>query len=333
MSDYILELNNVLKIYRKKKQGKKEFVRAANDVSIQLKPNKILALVGESGSGKTTLARLVTGIERADEGEIRFHGEIVSGLAGRRLADYRRRVQMVFQDPFASINPLNSVYYTLSRPLANYVNLSGKALRARVLDLLRTVHLTPAEDFQGKLPYELSGGQLQRVGIARALAPGPELIVADEPVSMLDVSIRAEVLQLLGELRDSHGVSVVYITHDLVSARILADEIVVLYRGTVVERGNANTVVRFPKHPYTRLLLSSIPDPWHPDRETTEDVAQGEMRETGHGGCVFADRCVMAMDKCRQGEPRLARLSDQQHVSCFLYTEEQEDTLHEPARS
>jgi peptide/nickel transport system ATP-binding protein len=323
MNDPILELRDVTKTYRKGKGRSKELVCAAYRVSLRLAERQILALVGESGSGKTTLARLVTAIERPDAGAILFRGQTLGRPRGRALFEYRRRVQMIFQDPFASLNPLNTIAYTLERPLANYLRLPRQEMQSRVRELLRTVRLVPPEDYLYKLPYELSGGQLQRVGIARALASQPELIVADEPVSMLDVSIRAEVLQLLDELRSRQGLSLVYITHDLVSARALADEILVLYRGRVVEYGAALQVARQPSHPYTQLLLRSIPDPWHPElNEVTVDTTV--QVETPTRGCVFAPRCPFAMAQCREVEPKLVTVASGQQAACFLYSDEVE---------
>ncbi len=252
MNEIILDLQNVSKTYVRKKDGKRQEVKAAYNVSFQLQRHHVVALVGESGSGKSTLAKLITGVETADSGEILLDGQSLKTWTRKGLRQYRRHVQMVFQDPFAALNPLNTIEHTVKRPLVNYEKVSGNDLQARAKALLETVQLTPVQEFLKKYPFELSGGQLQRVVIARAIASNPELIVADEPVSMLDVSIRADVLRLMANLRAQQGVSFLYITHDLVSARMLADEIVVLYRGRVVEQGPANEVVRDPVHPNTR---------------------------------------------------------------------------------
>lgn len=230
---------------------------------------------------------------------------------------------MVFQDPFAALNPLNTIEYTLSRPLKNYRGTSGRQMREHVEGVLETVHLTPVRDFIGKYPFELSGGQLQRVVIARALSSNPKLIVADEPVSMLDVSIRADILQLMLDLRDKEGVSFVYITHDLVSARMLADEIVVLYRGTVVEHGDAAQVVKNPLHPYTQLLLRSIPNPWkrgEDDMVTTTEVTNAPVASKG---CVFRHRCPFAMKKCEDVAPALGDVGGGRQVACYLHMDEE----------
>jgi peptide/nickel transport system ATP-binding protein len=274
-----------------------------------------VALVGESGSGKSTIAKLITGVERADAGRIVFLGKPYEEWR-RNMRDYRRRVQMVFQDPYAALNPLSSVRYTLSRPLTNYRGLKGEALEQEIGRILTVVHLTPVKEFIDKLPFELSGGQLQRVVTARALGSSPELIVADEPVSMLDVSIRAEILRLIDELRREAGVSFVYITHDLISARMLADEIVVLYRGTVVEQGRGEDVAKNPQHPYTELLLQSIPNPWAEDLEPSVNLSVMD-RVTDEGGCVFRGRCPYAMPICGESVPQLLEVGAEHHAACF----------------
>lgn len=323
MDEPILRLESVSKTYVRKKDGMKQEIKAANGVSLVLPKHHIVALVGESGSGKSTLAKLITGVEKHDSGDVVFEGRSLSDWRRGKLKDYRRQVQMVFQDPFAALNPLNTIEYTLSRPLKNYRGTSGRQMREHVEGVLETVHLTPVRDFIGKYPFELSGGQLQRVVIARALSSNPKLIVADEPVSMLDVSIRADILQLMLDLRDKEGVSFVYITHDLVSARMLADEIVVLYRGTVVEHGDAAQVVKNPLHPYTQLLLRSIPNPWkrgEDDMVTTTEVTNAPVASKG---CVFRHRCPFAMKKCEDVAPALGDVGGGRQVACYLHMDEE----------
>lgn len=323
MNKNILELRNVTKTYKKGKGKELETVRAVSNVSMTLKKQNILSLVGESGSGKTTLARLITGIERPDSGAIDFEGNSIEKMRGRSMRKFRRQVQMIFQDPFSSINPLNTVSYTLGRPLINHLSLSKSAARQRVKELLNIAHLSPVDEYLEKLPYELSGGQLQRVGIVRALASNPSLIIADEPVSMLDVSIRAEILNLLDELRRNEDVTLIYISHDLVSARALADKIVVLYRGKIVEQGDSSQVVQHPKHPYTKLLLDSIPNPWKLGNDLSE-IKGSAGDPTPETGCVFRNRCPFAMKKCEQSEPKLVPLDSQQSTACFLHSNEME---------
>lgn len=318
MSDVVLELKGVAKSYQRKRSGSAQVIHAARNISFQLHSQRVMAIVGESGSGKTTLARLITGLEQPDRGEIEFEGKKLSIKNRRHVFEYHRSVQMVFQDPFASVNPLNQIGYTLERPIVNYLKLSAAQVDQRVRQLLETVRLTPVDDFIKKLPYELSGGQLQRVVIARALAAQPSLIVADEPVSMLDVSIRSEILMLLSELRTNEGVSFLYITHDLTSARAIADDILVLYRGFVVEHGNAQEVARKPLHPYTKLLLNSIPNPWSPNEEDAETI-DPQATPITEGGCVFYARCPFVMERCRKEEPMLHASGGDRAVACFLY--------------
>lgn len=255
----VLRLEHVCKTYERRQGLKKNRVQAVNDVSFSLRAGHVTGLVGQSGSGKSTIARLVTGIECPDSGEIWFGETRVDKLSGRALHDYRSDVQYVFQDPFSALNPAHNIEYLLMRPLINYKHLSGDAARKRSLELLETVGLSPPEQFMNKNPHQLSGGQRQRVVVARALAPEPALIIADEPISMLDVSIRAEILQLLDKLVREQRIAMLYITHDLLSARLLSDEILVLNKGAVVEQGPAKQVIRQPHDPYTRMLLDAIP--------------------------------------------------------------------------
>jgi peptide/nickel transport system ATP-binding protein len=320
MDSPILALVGVDKIYRTRKSGRTHQVHAVRNVSFEIPPHHIVALVGESGSGKSTIAKLIVGIERADAGQILFLGRPFTEWR-RQIKDYRRRVQMVFQDPYAALNPLSTVRYALSRPLVNYRQLKGEELEREIERILMTVHLTPVKEFIDKLPFELSGGQMQRVVTARALASSPELIVADEPVSMLDVSIRAEILRLLDELRHQAGVSILYITHDLISARMLADEIVVLFRGTVVEKGDAKEVAKHPKHPYTELLLQSIPNPWAEEEAVGVDLSVMD-RTSDAGGCVFRARCPYAMPVCHTTVPVLQPVDPHRSVACFKYDAE-----------
>ncbi|HMB70989.1 MAG TPA: ATP-binding cassette domain-containing protein, partial [bacterium] len=241
--------------------SRRQTVVAVEDVSFRVGRGEAVALVGESGSGKSTIARLLLRLDRPDRGEIRLAGtDVLAGEPRRASRDYRSRVQMVFQDPFGSLNPVHSVAHHLVRPLLRHDRLGGGAPRDRILELLRTVGLEPAEEFVDRRPDELSGGQRQRVAIARALAAEPEVLVADEPTSMLDVSIRMGILNLLDRLRKERGLAILLITHDLAAARYLADRILVLFRGRIVEAAPAASLVEAPRHPYTRLLLDSIAD-------------------------------------------------------------------------
>jgi peptide/nickel transport system ATP-binding protein len=255
----VLEASDLRKSY---KLGHKTSVDAVSGVSLQLRRGAITALVGESGSGKTTVARLLAGQERRTGGDILLDGKPIDPSAKRGFRAYKSDVQMVFQDPFASLNPLHTVSYHLTRTLRLHADRIGRAASTEELDtLLAQVRLTPPEQFRDAYPHELSGGQRQRVAIARALAAAPRVLLADEPVSMLDVSIRLGMLDLIDDLRARLDLAVLYITHDIASARYFADEILVMYAGKIVERGSAEQVTQHPSDDYTRLLIASAPDP------------------------------------------------------------------------
>jgi len=256
-----LEARNLTKDFRLRSGFKTTVLHAVKDVSFTLEPGRTIALVGESGSGKSTIARMLMKLETPTSGDILLDGQ-PSGARGRALERYRSDVQMVFQDPFASLNPFHTIVHHLERPIRlHHPKLSSAEVRARAVELLERVRLTPGESFAERRPHELSGGQRQRVAIARALAPGARFIVADEPVSMLDVSIRLGVLNLLAELQREENLGVLYITHDLATARHFSDEIMVLYKGDVVERGPADEVILNPQHEYTKTLLGAAPEP------------------------------------------------------------------------
>jgi peptide/nickel transport system ATP-binding protein len=255
--DEVLAVEAVSKTYRTRRRGS---VAAVSDVSFSLRRGRVTALVGQSGSGKSTIAKLVTGIERPDAGAVRFGTTAVHKLRGRAMRRYRRHVQLVFQDPFSALNPVKTVGQTLSRPLRNHLGLSAADARARSASLLSTVGLPTG--FLDRYPHQMSGGQRQRVVVARALAPEPSVLVADEPISMLDVSIRAEIVELLDELVHTRDLAMLYITHDLLSARLLADEVLVLQSGSMVETGPTLSVIRESTADYTKLLLDALPNPW-----------------------------------------------------------------------
>jgi peptide/nickel transport system ATP-binding protein len=302
-------------------------VRAVDDVAIVLRRGRVTAMVGESGSGKSTVARLLAQLVPRTAGEIRLHDRPVHAARGRAFRAYCRRVQMVFQDPFASLNPVHTVRYHLTRALRIHHHTDD--LPAALDELLTSVSLTPPEQFLAKYPHELSGGQRQRVAIARALAAGPEALLADEPVSMLDVSIRLGVLNLLRDLRDRLDLAILYITHDIASARYFADEVLVMYAGQVVEGGDGEAVTQRAAHPYTRLLVSAAPDP---DRitggsDTAEPEARGEPPSliTPPSGCRFHPRCPHAMPRCSaQSPPRLSvdGNGSGHWAACWLYDAE-----------
>ncbi|WP_077964073.1 ABC transporter ATP-binding protein [Ensifer adhaerens] len=255
-------------------------VRAARSISFSLHAGRALAVVGESGSGKTTCARIAMREYEPSEGRLLYKGKPVDAAGAREIADYRRSVQMIFQDPFASLNPAHTIAYHLKRPLMLHrADIRGAAVDEEIRALLRQVKLDP-EIVAPKYPHELSGGQRQRVNIARALAAKPEVIVADEPTSMLDVSVRLGVLNLLSEMKRDMNLGLLYITHDIATARYVAEDIAVMYAGQIVEWGNTGKVIDNPAHPYTKLLLSAVPDPDIRFDDPNAQVSSAEADET-----------------------------------------------------
>jgi peptide/nickel transport system ATP-binding protein len=304
-------------------------VHAVDDVSLVVPAGSITAIVGESGSGKSTLARMLARLIKPTSGELLLDGQRGTAPA-RARREYARAVQLVLQDPFSSLNPIHDVRYHLARPLKVH-KLAGRSasLDEAIHRLLARVSLSPPEAFAGKLPHELSGGQRQRVAIARALAVEPRLLLADEPVSMLDVSIRLGVLNLLADLRENDGLAIVYVTHDIASARYLADVVAVMYAGRIVESGPASAVTDQPTHPYTKLLLSAAPNPQR--RATTVPIvrASGTTSMRGKGtspnlvgpppGCRFHPRCPHAMRICASKVPAITHIAPGHVSACWLH--------------
>ena len=305
--------------------GPKNVVHAVEDVSLALFPGRALALVGESGSGKTTVARLLARLYEPTSGSILFRGKPVQRSLA--LKEYRHHVQLVFQDPFSSLNPVHNVSYHLGRPLRIHGHVrNGEQEREQALSLLRRVSLSPAEQFITKYPHQLSGGQRQRVAIARSLAPRPEVLLADEPVSMLDVSIRLDVLNLLLRLKDEEHLAFLFITHDIASARYFAEDTLVMYAGQCVEGGPTDEVIQRPRHPYTQLLISAAPDPDRlaPDGQKVPPLpVRGEIPSLINppSGCRFHPRCPHAMEVCRQRFPGRTDLGGGHWTHCFMYGE------------
>jgi peptide/nickel transport system ATP-binding protein len=290
-------------------------VHAVENVSLSLDAGKVTAIVGESGAGKTTVARLLAKIIRPDSGQVLLNGR---PAPEGRPRSYAAQVQMVFQDPFASLNPVHRIRHHLIRPLQIH-HIADGAVDDAVAELLRRVSLKPASNFTGKFPHELSGGQRQRVAIARALAARPRVLIADEPVSMLDVSIRLGLLNLLADLRDREKLAILYVTHDIASARYLADTIVVMYAGQVVESAPSVQLTENPAHPYTQLLLSAAPDP---DRvEPPQLAGRGAPPSllAPPSGCRFHPRCPYAMDICKQQVPPSFAVSPDHIAACWLH--------------
>ncbi len=296
-------------------------VLAVDGVSFEIKEGEILGLIGESGSGKTTIARLLLRLEQHDAGSIRFaDGRDVGALRGRALRDYYRDVQMIFQDPYGSINPRFTVFDTVAEPLKTQGLGTAAERPDRVARALARAGLKPVEAYAAKYPHELSGGERQRLSIARALVLEPRLLVADEPVSMLDVSIRASILNLLKELAADYGLTILYISHDLSTTRYLCDRIIIMYRGRFVESGAAGQVIDEPAHPYAQALKAAIPIPdptvrrAHADPDADEEAALETVT-----GCRYRPLCPKAMACCGTSVPDLRAIAPDQEVACFLY--------------
>jgi oligopeptide/dipeptide ABC transporter ATP-binding protein len=292
-------------------------LRAVDGISFAIGAGQTLGVVGESGCGKTTTAKLVLGLERPTGGAIRFEGEDLSRLSAAGRRRYRRSVQAVFQDPYASLNPRMRVGAIIAEPLVTNEPLSAGEVRQRVARLLQLVGLS--NDAASLFPHEFSGGQRQRIAIARALALSPKLIVLDEPVSALDVSIRAQILNLLRDLQSQLGLSYLFIAHDLAAVAHMSHAIAVMYLGRIVEYGGARTLVAAPKHPYTRALFSAAL-PSRPDERREEIVLAGEVPSplSPPPGCHFHPRCPQVMEACRGQEPHLRQHEDG-YVACHLY--------------
>jgi peptide/nickel transport system ATP-binding protein len=301
--------------------GQRRVLQAVDDVSFSLGRGQVLALVGESGSGKSTIARLLARLYPPTSGQALLHGQDIFRLHGRQdLLRYRRQVQMVFQDPFGSLNPVKSIGHHVERALAIHRTVPKREIHSQVLTLLRTVGLTPEAEIAARLPHQLSGGQRQRVSFARALAVNPDILLADEPISMLDVSIRMGILNLMAELRDARGLSFLYITHDIASARYLADRTMVLYAGQVMESAPSEQLVKSPLHPYSQLLLSAVPDPGRAlVKRTVEARGEASPAIDPQPGCRFAARCPRVMDVCRRNTPQLLEVQPRHWVRCHLY--------------
>jgi peptide/nickel transport system ATP-binding protein len=301
---------------------RRRHVHALNHASFTLERGQVVALVGESGSGKSTAARLLSRLMPPTAGEIFFDGQEMLKTEPRRASlAYRRQVQMIFQDPFGSLNPVHTIGHHLARPLQiHHTAGSGASLREQVLELLATVGLNPPGDFADRYPYELSGGQRQRVAIARALAVNPRLILADEPISMLDVSIRMGVLNLMERLKEERGIGFLYITHDLASARYIGDRTIVMYAGHMVESAPSTELMQTPAHPYTQLLLSAVPNP-QAGLATRTVQPRGEVPSLidPPPGCPFAARCPQVKDVCRQAMPTRTTVAGGHWVHCHLY--------------
>jgi len=329
----VLETRGLSKDFKLSEGLRHSVLSAVRGVSFGLYRSAVVALVGESGSGKSTVARMLAGQERPTAGEILLDGNEVQPYRHSQFRPYKGSVQMIFQDPFSSLNSVHTVAYALRRPVILHQRAKGKQeIHAELIRLCERVRLTPAEQFLAKYPHELSGGQRQRVAIARALAARPRVLLADEPVSMLDVSIRLEVLDLLDELRSQFELAVLYVTHDIASARYFADDTLVMYAGELVERGPSEDVTQQPAHPYTQLLVASAPDPddlASELRPLTAGVRRAGSALSTTVGCRFAPRCPLAEDRCRAQSPPLIRINAQRAAACWRLDVAAPDLLHQ----
>jgi peptide/nickel transport system ATP-binding protein len=304
--------------------GEKLFVKAVDGVSLDINAREIYGLAGESGSGKTTTGRLILKLIEPTSGKIMYKDKDITRLKPKEFKAYRRKMQIIFQDPYESLNPRMTIGSIISEPLhVQRVCKSEREVQEKVAEALDEVQLTPPEEFIPRFPHEVSGGQRQRIAVARALVLKPDFIVADEPVSMLDVSIRAEVLNLMVELMEKHNVAFLYVTHDLALARHLCDRIAIMYLGKIMEKGYTEDIIYEPLHPYTRALMAAVPVP-DPESKRAEVVIKGEIPSPINppSGCRFHTRCPQYIgDVCRLTEPKLTHVGKDRYVACHLYSE------------
>ena len=315
----ILKVEHITKHFVKKGlfSSKSSIVKAADDVSFSLKEGEVFVLAGESGSGKSTIARLIMKAIEANSGKIIFEGQEI-GNDSKSLEKIRMSCQMVHQDPYDSINPRMKIFDIVSEPLEIHKVGTKEERFGRVIEALREVRLEPAEDIAKKFPHQLSGGQRQRVVLARALVLKPKVIIADEPVSMLDVSIRAEVLELMEELQKKNNISFVYITHDLATARHFGQKIAILYLGKIVEMGPIDQVLLHPKHPYTQALIDALSEPNPENLHKEKQIRINEpLNVDVYQGCRFRARCPYAIEECKK-DPPLESIGDDREVACFV---------------
>ncbi|MGR5176841.1 ABC transporter ATP-binding protein [Vibrio parahaemolyticus] len=328
MSNYgelLIEGNNVVKDFPINSNALSQpMMRAINDVSFKMYKSRGLAVVGESGSGKSTTAKMIAKMYAPSGGEIKYRGRDIQEIKSRSdLMQYREGVQMVWQDPFGSLNPTHTIFHHIARPLLIHNKVSKgnkKELQERVYNLLEQVGLIPPKETAAKYPHQLSGGQRQRVNLARNIAVGAEVVLADEPTSMLDVSIRAGVLNLMEEMKFEKQMSLLYITHDIATARYIAEDISVMYVGHMVEWGDTDEVIANPQHPYTQLLVSAVPDP----KKSIHEKLKGNKGEIplwtpASVGCPFAGRCTHATSRCTEAMPSVTQLAENHFVRCYLY--------------
>jgi len=319
MSDFV-KVDNLVKYYVQKTAGK-QTVKAVDGVSFTLDKGEILGVIGESGCGKSTLGRLLTRLEDPTSGDVYFDGESTRDLIRKDQLAFRKKCQIVFQNPFDTFDPR----YTIKKILMSAVKLHGIGKdndeRLEICkNILEEAGIRPAEDYFDRYPFELSGGQLQRISILRSMLLNPEFLIADEPVSMLDVSVRADIINMLTDLARKHESAMVFISHDIATTRYISDRVAVMYLGRIVEIGDTDTVLHDPKHPYTQALISNSPD-IDPRVKKEAITLEGEPPtpiNTGPG-CYFAPRCRYATEKCKAGYPDMKTVGEKREVACFLY--------------
>ena len=321
--EFFLEVQNLKKYFLAGKPNlfsrRVRYVHAVDDITLELGRGEVIALVGESGCGKSTLALTLMGLEKSTAGKIIFEGIDITHADEKAQKLLRQRIQMVFQDPYESLNPTQTIEEIVAEPLVVHkIGANAEERRARVIQALEDAGLKPADIYMGRFPHELSGGQRQRVVIAGALVLEPHLLLADEPVSMLDVSIRAEILNLLADLRVTRQISIIFITHDLGTVGYFADRVAVMYLGRIVEIGVMRDVLKNPQHPYTRALLSVIPVP-NPRLRRERGILQGETPNPIDlpKGCRFHPRCPIATNECKQTDPPYVEITPGHQVACL----------------
>ncbi len=319
MSDALLEIKNLSVEYKTKRGllGAAETIYAVNNLSLDIKKGEILAVAGESGCGKSTLAKAIILLEKASQGEIIFENDNILQMKKEELKNFRKKVQMIFQNPYASLNPKMKIFDTLAEPLKINTDLTDNEIRERVIRTACKVGLD--NECLNLYPHEFSGGQRQRIAIARALVLNPEFILADEPVSALDVSIQAQIINLLQELKQDYNLTFLFISHDLSVIKYLSDRVAVMYLGEIVELGNTDEIFFMPGHPYTKALLSSVPQITQTGEEKI--ILEGDLPSPSNlpDGCKFHTRCPYCMPICREKIPDKTQISDSHYVKCFMH--------------
>lgn len=319
----LIEIKNLCKYFEQKKAfpfGKKSFLKAVDDVSLEIKKGETLGLVGESGCGKTTLGRTILKLYESTSGEIKYDGKNIENLNFKEISPFRKKIQMIFQDPYASLNPRQTVGDIIGEPMEIHNLYSQKDIPKKVLEILELVGLNSSH--LSRYPHEFSGGQRQRIGIARALACNPEFIVCDEPISALDVSIQAQIVNVLEELQEKLGLTYLFIAHDLSMVKHISDRVGIMYLGKLVEIAPSDSIYEKPLHPYTKALLSAIPIP-DPDISAAREriVLDGDIPTPidPPPGCRFKSRCPSVMERCQFEEPKLQELESGHKVACHIY--------------